>query len=97
MNSTKLPRAQRCRGKLYHMTVLERNTTTDMVKVHYDCYGSEDDEWRSAAENVEVRHRDTVPAPVPTFSLYRELAIKIKSSLISTMLLVALNNPLKIS
>ena len=75
MNSTKLPRAQRCRGKLYYVTVLERNTTTDIVKVHYDGNGSEDDEWRLAAEIVEVCRRDTVPAPVPTFSLYRELAI----------------------
>ena len=60
-----------------------------MVKVHYDGYGSEDDEWRPAAEIVEVR--GTVPVPVnpeplliPTFSLHQELAIKIKSSLIST-------------
>ena len=84
VNGMKLPRAQRCRGKLYSVTVLERNTTTDMVKVHYDGYGSEDDEWRPAAEIVEVRGRGTVPTPVPTFSLYQELAIKIKSSLIST-------------
>ena len=89
VNGTKLPRAQRCRGKLYSVTVLERNTTRDMVKVHYDGYGSEDDEWRPAAEIVEVR--GTVPVPVnpeplliPTFSLHQELAIKIKSSLIST-------------
>ena len=46
-----------------------------MVKVHYDGYGSEDDEWRLAAEIVEVCCRDTVPTPVPTFSLYQELAI----------------------
>ena len=48
---------------------------TDIVKVHYGGNGSEDDEWRLAAEIVEVCRRDTVPAPVPMFSLYRELAI----------------------
>ena len=31
VNGTKLPRAQRCRGKLYSVTVLERNTTRCFV------------------------------------------------------------------
>ena len=85
VNGTELPGAQRCRGKLYSVTVLKQNTMRNMVKVHYDGYSSEDDEWKPAAGIVEVR--GTVPAPVnpeplltPTFSLHRELAIKIKSS-----------------
>ena len=51
VNGTKLPRAQRCSsGKLNSVTVLEKNTMRNIVKVHYDSYGSEDDEWKSAVE-----------------------------------------------
>ena len=89
---TKLPRAERCRDKLYSVTVLESNTVTNMVKIHHVGYSSQYDEWRPAAEIVDVSCRArtavltvTIPNFEPhTFSLYEELAMKIKASLIST-------------
>ena len=94
VNGTKLPRMQRCRGKLYAVTILERNPAKGMVRIHYEGYSSDDDEWRSAAEIVDVStcSKSEIetsqvcrePLLTPTFSLYQELAMKIKSSLIST-------------
>lgn len=92
VNGTKL---QRCRGKLYAVKIRDRNPAKGMVKIHYEGYSSDDDERRSAPEIVNVSRCSESAIEIPqdcqeplltqtVFSWYQELAMKIKSSLIST-------------
>ena len=75
-----IPRkARRKRSELYPVEVVEHDTANAKVKIHYIGYSSNQDEWRNAADIVDC----TPPKPLISlvFSLYQELALKIKRSL----------------
>ena len=75
-----IPRKEgRKRSELYPIEIVERDAANARVKIHYIGYSTSDDEWRSTADILDF----TPPKPLisPTFSLYQELALKIKRSL----------------
>ena len=76
-----IPREKRRKDndELYPIEIVERDTINSRVKIHYIGYSTNEDEWRNAAEILDF----TPPKPLisPTFSLYQELALKIKRSL----------------
>ena len=61
--------------ELFDLEVLERDSGSSRVKVHYTGYGSSDDEWRDEKDIVKKENVDTVPYP-GSYSLYRELALR---------------------
>ena len=65
--------------ELHPVEVVERDTVNARVKILYIGYSANEDKWRNAAEILDF----TPPKPLisPTFSLYQELALKIKRSL----------------
>ena len=75
-----LPRSKRTKKdeKLYPIRVLEEEG--DRVKIHYEGYSDDFDEWRPAADIV-VPEQPEVYQP---FHLHSELAIKIKQALTSS-------------
>ena len=94
-DTCRLPRAKKlcCRNPvdaLFQVTILE--SSNDRVKIHYDGYDSEFDEWREENE-IELIDRDnsdeisssslfsSAPQCYQLISLYRELRNKIKRSL----------------
>ena len=82
------------KNKLYHLRVLEEDG--ERVKVAYVGYGSQHNEWRPRSDIVVLNEHeqgesssdesDTDPplAPMKQFSLYEELAYRIKSLLFSS-------------
>ena len=81
---------EREESKLYRLRVLEEDG--DSVKVSYIGYGSQYDEWRPRTEVVlldgnedssDESECDISLAPVKPFCLYKELACRIKSLLLS--------------
>ena len=78
----KLPKPERVRRqdpeRLYDVEVLERDSGHQKIKIHYIGYSSRYDEWRSASEVVQKEH------VVEPFSLHKELASRIKTSLTSS-------------
>ncbi len=55
LKPAKLPRARanpkaRTQHELFDLKVLERDSGSSRVKVHYMGYGSSDDEWRAEAD-----------------------------------------------
>ena len=74
-------RRQKVEDKLYPVEVTER--ALNRVKIHYIGYGSDDDEWRDADDIVDLTQPRFLTT-VPGFSLYGQLASKIKNSLKSS-------------
>ena len=77
-----IPREKRKKdsdAELYPIEIMERDTVNARVKIHYIGYSANEDEWRDASDIVDF----TPPKPLisPTFSLYQELALKIKRTL----------------
>lgn len=71
-----IPRARRATSdKLYPITVVETNG--DQVKIHYEGYGEEYDEWRSRSDIVEPMK----PEMYKPYDPHQELAYQIKLSL----------------
>ena len=91
LSNVNLPRFARItqRHKLYPIEVVER--AGPRVKIHYVGYDDSSDEWRELSDIV-TSHRDPVNshrnrmnsnrciAQVQLYSLYQELAIKIKQA-----------------
>lgn len=74
--TVRIPRCSRVSvDKLYPITVLEKDG--GRVKIHYDGYGEEYDEWRNEGDIV----LPTKPEIYKPFELYRELAYQIKLAL----------------
>lgn len=71
-------RRQKVEDKLYPVEVTER--ALNRVKIHYIGYGYDDDEWRDADDIVDLTQPRFLTT-VPGFSLYVQLASKIKNSL----------------
>lgn len=75
-----IPRRRRIQeddDKLYPITIVE--TSGDQVKIHYNGYGEEHDEWRDESEIVPPSQ----PESYHPFHLHNELAYQIKASLSS--------------
>ena len=80
-----LPRAIReKKSRLYSVEIVERNVLAGKVKIHYVGYSSSDDEWRDAADVVDLCEAQPSYLISPSFSLYQELALMIKASLQSS-------------
>ena len=72
----KIPRCSRVTvDKLYPITVVEKDGAK--VKIHYEGYGHEFDEWRNEGDIVLPQQ----PEVYKPFSLYQELAYQIKLAL----------------
>lgn len=56
LGDTKLPKVRptKTTEKLYELEILEEDTSTGKIKVHYIGYGSEDDEWREKEDIVDT-------------------------------------------
>lgn len=81
LGDIKLPRASRIqpdKDRLYDVTVLEEDG--DKVKIHYNGYGEEFDEWRQRNEIQDLTTQTPMEMYRP-FELHRELAMQIKLSL----------------
>ena len=85
LNKVVLPRATReKKSRLYSVEIVERNVLAGKVKIHYVGYSSSDDEWRDAADVVDLCEAQPSYLISPSFSLYQELALMIKASLQSS-------------
>ena len=85
--SVKLPRVRKDRSnasRLYPIEVIEKDVTTGRVKIHYTGYSACYDEWRDDSDVVDLSGNIPQPLLSTTFSLYQELACKIKSALTSS-------------
>ena len=73
-------------SELYRIRVVEENG--DKVKVHYIGYSKKYDEWKNKDELVSLEKDNSDITPQPStwqpYSLYRELANKIKANLHSS-------------
>ena len=78
-----LPRAVREKQetKLYSVNIVERNSTTYKVKIHYIGYDSCEDEWRNEGDIVDLSEAQPSHLLSSNYSLYQELALLIKTSL----------------
>ena len=83
----KLPKsraAKRSDSRLYPVEVIEKDSALGRAKIHYVGYSARYDEWRNDSDIVDTS--GDVPRPLlsPNFSLYQELACKIKLALTSS-------------
>lgn len=90
----KLPRERRISSedRLYPVEVIE--TDGPQARIHYVGYDNSSDEWRELTELVELPQASSIPPmppngesnnfdiPLQPYSLYNELKIKIKQSLV---------------
>lgn len=87
LSDVKIPKAKRLKqgapGKLFPVTIVEEDDSTRRYKVHYVGYSSCYDEWKDCEElvNIEDTPRDASQCILEPFSLYKELAHRIKASL----------------
>ena len=93
--SKKVKQSSKQASKLYRLKILEEDRVNGLVKVGYVGYGSEYDEWRPQSDIVFLSGEgDDDPDPgsgdesaaqpsLKPFSLYDELAYRIKSLLVS--------------
>ena len=85
----RLPRSRaekdRCReSRLYPVEVIEKDSATGRVKIHYVGYSARCDEWRDDSDVVDTSGDIPRPLLSDSFSLYQELACKIKLALTSS-------------
>ena len=80
--SIKLPRARKSSSedRLYPIEVVE--TVGSRARIHYIGYDNSSDEWRELTELVEVSPTTNIRPTITPYSLYNELKIKIKQSLV---------------
>ena len=80
-------RVTKPREQLYAVDILERGEN-GRIKVHYIGYDSEYDEWKGEDELEDIsEHQSELPASPPdsiveTYSLYRDLGVRIKRGLL---------------
>ena len=85
LNKVVLPRAIReKKSRLYSVEIVEQNVLAGKVKIHYVGYSSSEDEWRDAADVVDLCEAQPSYLISPSFNLYQELALMIKASLQSS-------------
>ena len=66
---------------LYAVSVVERRSAERQVKVHYEGYSSQCDEWKDEDEVVPIPTPAPHSMPLTHHTLYNELASRIKLSL----------------
>ena len=86
--TVKLPRSRaddRCNDStLYPVEVIEEDSVAGRVKIHYVGYGARYDEWRDNNDIVDTSGEIPRPLLGTNFSLFQELACKIKLALKSS-------------
>ena len=83
----KLPKsraAKRSDSTLYPVEVIEKDSASGRVKIHYVGYSARYDEWRNDSDIVDTSGEVPRPLLSTDFSLYQELACKIKLALTSS-------------
>ena len=78
---TALKRKRETKDHLYAVSVVERRSAERQVKVHYEGYSSQCDEWKDEDEVVPIPTPAPDSMPLPHHTLYNELASRIKLSL----------------
>jgi len=58
------------------------SSSEDRVKIHYVGYSTQYDEWRPRSDIIHLRET-SIPQGDEEFSFHKELAVRIKSSLLS--------------
>ena len=86
--TVKLPRSRaddRCNDStLYPVEVIEEDSVAGRVKIHYVGYSARYDEWRDNNDIVDTSGEIPRPLLGTNFSLFQELACKIKLALKSS-------------
>ena len=71
-------------SRLYPVEVIEKDSATGRVKIYYVGYSARYDEWRNDSDVVDTSGDVPQPLLSANFSLYQELACKIKLALTSS-------------
>ena len=81
----KLPKAEKVKkeAKLYPVTVTQEKSEGDraMVKIHYEGYSNDCDEWRCEEELECLEEEMEHSTPYQPYSVYSALRVKVKLAL----------------